>query len=143
MLNVVRNFNGVISDDTYRKTTWHMGLTGENWRALSGVLWSFLGYTLSEDMVEAREFLAGGESQGRNGFEIWGTSCEQHGQQSIKAKSHGQRLLRNWPRCANLQQLDSPVNRRFVYVEAMERGFPSQWSWTCLKNWCRLSSKNG
>ena len=71
MLNVVRKFEGTISNDTYNETTSHLRLTGANWRELSSIMWPVLGHTLSTDMVESREALAGGEAQGRNGFEIW------------------------------------------------------------------------
>ena len=52
-------------------------------------MWTFLGYTLVDDLVESRDVMVGGEAEDRNGFDIWRKVFELHGRQSARPLRRG------------------------------------------------------
>ena len=117
ILKAVRDHERPITQSTYTNTNVHLGLTGAQWKQLSRDMLTFLGSTLSEQLVESRDVMAGGESEHRNLFEIWRKLYELHGRQSATSRRRGLRHFKSFPRCKHMTQLNLQLGKWTLYLE--------------------------
>ena len=107
LLNMVRMMPYEIKESTFANTSMCMGLSGDNLRELSSVLWNVLSATLHELYLPQLQALSGGDN--RNGFENFRMLHLYHGKGSMKQRVRGLRQLQRYPRCDPLENLEKEL----------------------------------